>query len=891
MNNDIKRYGISILLVNSEKCKPGEIDTIIEEIFGIYRKTLDDLDQKDTSSDDETGYYRPINIDLLGYFDKAYLFLNEGFELTTRYLHPGSVLSRSSNSSEVFNFKITPGSIAFRGDESSKSIFSNIKSQRESNQYICISRAKVNSRHLFKGGGKVIGKIKSIITDIYKKTSRDGAAGLFVVESFGFHEFIILSFWNNYQDSIKFLLETRELQISNPAFEGYESFIDPQSFPVFDVFSTNFGLLKNDGLLSEQFDLFTGIGLKPGRSAEFFKVLKDEYGNEHDFDFHSMHGWLDCLIPNFYKKIGEIEKIRNLLLKLQPLTDRIHTNIYSKIEHDKENTSDYKEIIRGLLKKGSLQETKPESQNDLTVKFLIKNSRIKEVEFYLRELNLNYVVIQRLINSIINFNKCISERDNFPYFIRLKEYIDVILIDFVKESYELYFLDSTSEFFNIYDFENELILRVKGFETAFSNRYIHSRELAETSDINYAYKGGIQQYLVIYEYLFHSMHQFIFGKKKPGVSLYVSAYSNTLSWNHIMRMNIFQVYNPGLFLVVLAHEVSIHLFQKLIIECFGYINNGSAQKFSFLEKFNFKTNDILDGLQSLGMYDVQNQNPFVNYVFLNHFKFNPDDYSIDSTEGYNYRNNEVLKYLLTDKLTYHITFFKNLDLFVYWHLYFFFQLYGPPSRTKPSRDYRQFLATQIIRFYMLFSFLKKDLSENELKDDLKSALNKVVDITDFQDEFNYAVKSAREIIKYGNQESKSKVKPIEFLVNLYETIVDQESFESDFKGYDLKKFHVISIEDLREKGNGNISPQAISLEQRRCNYSYLKTYYEILPKIGWLSSVNETPANHDKTVYIDPNGGIHKVGEEMRELIYKTKMNYLQNIWHLSYISKGLEVN
>ncbi|MEZ5059662.1 MAG: hypothetical protein R2879_21735 [Saprospiraceae bacterium] len=890
MNNDIKRYGISILLVNSEKCKPGEIDSIIEEIFDIYRKTLYALDQKPFSEEKSSGYYYPVKIDLLGYFDKAYLFLNEGFELTTRYLHPGSVLSRSTDSSEVFNFKITPGSIAFPKEKTSLSIFNDIQEQRETNKYICISRAKVNSRHLFKGGGKVIGKIKSIINDIYKKHNQSNTKGVFIVESFGFHEFIILSFWNSYESSVKFLMETRELQISNPDFGDCMPFTDQNSFPVFDVFSTNFGLLSDEGLSSENFDLFTGIGLKPGRSVEFFSILKKEFEGLDELDFHSMHGWLDCLIPNFYKKIGDIEKIRDLMLKLQPLTDRVHTNIYSKANPKTKLKNSYRNVITELINKGDLIETESKEE-DLTKKFLIKNAKIKEVEYYLKELNLNYVVIQRLINSIINFNKCISERDNFPYFIRLKEYIDVILIDFVKESYELYFLDSVSEFFNIYDFENELILRVKGFETAFSNRYIHSRELAETSDINYAYKGGIQQYLVIYEYLFHSMHQFIFGKSKPGVSLYVSAYSHTLSWNHIMRMNIFQVYNPGLFLVVLAHEVSIHLFQKLIIECFGYKINGTSQEFKFLQKFDYDTQKILNGLQSLGMYDVQNQNPFMNFVFLNHFKFKPESYQIDPSIDDNYRNNEVLKYLLTDKLTYHITFFKNLDLFVYWHLYFFFQLYGPPTRQKPSRDYSQYLTTQIIRFYMLFSFLKKDLTNNELTESLKSALNKVVDTSDFIEEFNCAVKYAREIIDYGNTASKTNVKPLEFLLFLYETIAQDTDVENSFEGYDLRHFHKIPFNLLKEPEKDFLSTDAIRLEQRKCNYSYLKCYYEVLPKIGWYSSFNENPTHQNQTVYIDPNGGIHKIGEEKRELIYMLKQNYLQNIWHLSYLSKGLEIS
>ncbi len=865
-----KRIGVSILLVNSDKSDIKEIDNSIKNTFTTYQNSI-----RGQLISAESKYYEPIVVDLFGYFDKAYIYLNDDFELSNKYLHPCNVLiPDNDNMNEMYSYKIITGNIMYESANRLYEALENAFSKRNDEYYFFLTRIKINSLHLLCHGGKFINGVKQIIKEKYSK--EDKKEGIYVVESFGFHELVVFSFWDDIDAGTKFLFETSELNINDKQLNNKQIDFNNKSYNLLDMSSTIIGHLSDGEMNSKEWQLQSTLGIKPGYSKVFLKKV-DELMEGENIDFNLMLGWQDLISLDLYKNFTN-NKAHEFISKIKPYTDSIYTIVTKKLD-DKEKSELLEKSGNANIPNKSVYKVKP-----------FEKHKLRKLVDRLSDVGLNQVVTQRCINSILNFNKCISERESYPYFIHLWDYLDIFLFGYVEMFYELYVQKIQTkkgyDFMSIGQFETELITIVKGFENAFNNRYIHSKELAETSDTNHSYRGGIQQYLFIYEFLLSEMSKEIFQSERSGVSLYVSAYSQTVSYSYYMRMNIFQVYNPGLFLVVVSHEISIHMYNRFIMQSFQKEFNPNKEKdLRFLESTKLSIKEIMEGMKMLGYDKEENkseENPYYKLLF-DRFDESKDDNSKNKKDEENkYRNEQLFRYLLTDKITLCLTFFNNYELFVYWHLIYFYQLYG--DRRETNFEFVGHLRTLYLRFYMLLYHHKGMDSSQDYKNELKNIISKVIVEEGVDYQFFKAVSDAKEIIANQREENN-------FVNKIYRNVVNNKCREiksDSLKTYDYRSPKIIRKDDIE------ISEVSFMLRER--GYSYLKFYLDNFPRVIFTDdsdSYFEPLGNKEdnNAVHINRNGGMYIVGDKKREEVYNVKINYLQNIWHLSYLIKGQKIS
>jgi len=823
------RVGVSIILVNTNNGIDVEINDKINSIFNNYREYL----VKPFISD-KSHYYKPLSCNLFGHFDKAYIYLNDDFHLSNKYLHPSSTILSSDKKVSTFNFKLITGDYLETESEKSPSekLYYKFENYLESKVF-CLTRIKLNSKLLFTEGGKVVTTAKTEVSATLGEKSKS-----IVIESFGFHELVLFSFWDNIDDASISLQKIRDL-----TYKGKRLFVSS---------STMVGVNKNLNFNEYKWNwkLTTILSVRPGYLNKVVSIIDDSIKNKN-FKYQSLFGWQDLIVEDLYKELGSQKEINCLIKKLNKYVESIQTAVSVRNISFEDDINEFDEI-------------------DFEIEnYLIKQSEINEINSKLLHIGINQVVIHRIINSISNFNKCISEPDNFPYFLLLRKYLIKQIIENIKNIYNSVYQGILIGYVSIIDVEAELVQIIKGFETAFTNRYIHSKELAEFSDINASYKGGIQQYLIVYEYLYNSMYSIVYQEADPDVTLVVSGNSQTVSWPFYMKMNIFQVYDPGLFLVVLAHEVSIHIYEKLLMECFiEAFDDGSSIFFSLFDK---KIKRILNGHAKLGY--TKSENPY----FIKLYDMFPVAYTENVNEAVQFRNEETYKYFLTDLITLNVTFNRDIDLFLYWHVIYFCQLYGL-SESNPGiegdKSYSGHLKSILVRFLLLLNYLNENRS-------LKEIIESIMDFKYFEEEYLIALVDSQDIIA----ESETN----KYIIYLFEQIIKDENIQIiDFE----KTFNITHIDYT--------TPYAIHKEeienrgyipyQRFCGYSYLKCFQNEFPNIKTSQNINFKSKNINKeenVVFINNNGNISLSGDNQRELAYNFKINYVQNMWHLSNLEKS----
>jgi|GEM_PF-1921474 len=911
----LNQIGVSILLVNTDSGDSETINQTIEKIFEAYRYKKSNF--YNSNDLEESNLYKPLSFNSFGYFDKIYIFFNDSFDLTNQYLHPNSPLLKTIETDEElinqhFKFKVLTGSISSK-DNCEKSLLNStykamedcLPSKKKDNKfnYAFLTRLKVNSLALFENGGKVIGDIKKKLEKNYNSlVFAEEPKGIHCVESFGFNELIIVTFWKDIKRGCDFLHKIRNLDIASICNKSnYSSEITKMN--VFDSCSTNVGYLNTDfSELDSDVNLSTLISVKPGNAKKVIEHVK-----EYEL-LRTLFGWQDFEIKDLYKELQSVDEIHNFLREIKPYTESISTLVTYPYKNDEDQSKQIENLFTGI----------PEN-------YRFQTNQITDLVNKLNLLNINQVVIQRVKNSILNFNKSISEPDNFPYFFFLKEFIQVNIFEVTNNFITIYksgFTDSNGfNYVSIQEVENQIIKYVRIFEVCFNNRYLHSKELAETTEVNSSFRGGIQQYLLIYEDMFRMMHRFIFKKEKPAATLYVSSYPKTESWSFCMRMNIFQVYNPGLYLVILPHEVSIHYYTFLTEQIFAYVSSPKQQKPPLLKnltigsmslepKKQLSTRDVFKSLALISNFEKEY--PWGEYL-TDYYKTTIEKIKFDDKVQI---FKIYLQYLLPDIVTLKTTFYKDFSLFIYWHLVYFLQLFG--NRQSNNFEYVGNLRTILARFILLKYFVKTflesdtecenkqetlDFSSESLEgiaQEIEELIETIVQIPGLNKELNKAADDIKALINHNIFNETSQFIISSSLVLTEQFLVEKETLAELEFHEEHNHFHLISKNELFKLAKTDDAKiNRIFEYQRLLSFKYLsffkEEYSEIILTDDNMLFNYSVESNDSKNqcyknkLFINTSGSINVKGLVERQKIYTLKINYLQNVWHLSNLHKSIK--
>lgn len=915
----IHRIGISLLLVNTDE--PGD-DSVTETIFQIFDRYKEKNQERLGTQSISSELYTPIELELFGTFDKLFVFLQDDNELINQYLHPQSTLLSNATNNQgkevLFRYKTITGSFSERTDTPLKKAefltrkFEKIQEleDQKNASVVFLSRIKIGTPHLIKGGGKLLDAVKEALKNLKNKDPkyRKYCKSFILIESFGFHELVLLSSWEHFTEGVTFLKEAREMLPDDiKALLNTESrSIDDSLFfelsePIFDLFSSSLAFKEKIEHFKDKdhIEFHSVFGIRPGGTKTFREAIRNTFSRFEEPNIQLLLGWKDYMVDQIFS--GKYDYKKEIAPFFEEASQiQIVDNRETVVSMDFNAIEQYLDGHSHLSKTRGADYAKADFGNSqaLRERFLIRQETIIRFDRELRSIGINQAVIQRGLNAISNFNKSILDRENFTYFHSLYNYIHHNLIRFSSTHHilisEEWQEDSGPEadhlFFSVEHIEEELIKIIKGFETAFSNRYIHSRELSEISDTNYAYRGGIQQYLLIFEYLLSSYHKRIFYTDNSSVSLYVTGYSKTTSTLYNMRMNIFQVYNPGLFLVILSHEVVIHIFHKIIMA--GFLDKVQATPSKNSKKFlkSIGCDDqeyLLDVLKLANQYSKIEKNPF--YKDLNKFYGDRLISQKDDQGGVHDHNHhhetEIAVYYFTDLITLEITFLGNKDIFIYWHLIYFFQLFG----VRPSRDrrYTEELVSFLLRLYLIFKHENPD-SPQQVRSKFKAIITKHLRNVDNLD-------SLMDVIFDEYKKLYIEGKPFKVAHSLSNHMTSKfERPDIQPEKRETAQFNHITDDSIFD-GKGNIDKGSEFMIQRKIGFTYLSDIHSrfnniFIEKRGRLFDPKKY--RNESALIVGQNGGISFNSSADKEEgidrieVFEARMNFYQRLWHLCQKSK-----
>jgi len=937
-NNNYALLGFGMVLANSSQHKISDLDKDISNTFREYRKQrileLDvfnndeviDEEYKNVINEkiDSWQFYNPISYTLIGNFSKCYTYLLDSYNFNNKYLHPQNILNVNTLEDGygiLYNYKVLTGSIfvdlSKKKESSHKAYLDDIKNKisqehpQSNTKFVKITRIKVNSLLLYGNGGSFLAAVRNKLYQlsedhIGKFSNYVQYRDALVIEAFGFNEIIVVTTWDCISHFNNFILEVRRLDLSDIESPVDDSklyhyslskhvrdlskiseempletaTVEPSSFThIIDRCSSMIcmsidynlnNLYKNYfASTNKELKILTTLSVKTG----YIKLIKDAIDNISNggINIKLLYGWQDLGCEDLYKDMTSSD-IKNFLDKYPQVIEHTYSVILSDLTDD----------IDGFL---GFNKKRYEYYRNKR----FKNSEIRLLVKKMKVIGISSVVIQRTLYTITNFNKCISEPENFCFFIELRQYLDSLVFEEVESLYlqrvsklkihrepkerpspEAKFV--SDNVLNITSIERDLIITLKGFETAFTNRFIHSKDLAETSDVNYSYRGGIQQYLLIYEFINDLVTKSVFKSEDNPSTLYVSAYTHTESFPQYMRLNIFQIHEPLLFVSILMHEVTVHSFQRVIHNIFYREVNRKNSESSSLFDDTVSDEYFIKTLFEMG-YDDD----------TNYFKYLCQLYGLTERKVTDKYLSSTLLYFLTDILLLKSQFNNDIQLFLYWMMIQFQQV--SDNQSKLDHTFRESLVHFLMRMRYILSECSSSSEDIKLYesylDDFKW---KEVDI-----DADYVL---NQILKTDNSfvELISKLESILTPTNIDDNLVNSYAQNIENLNIDTDTWK-IKREEFEHDSKFERSAMSHYIG---ITYQYLKYYQINFPKIkiikthrvGTSESINSKDAqDYSSALFVDSLGGIEVKGVNTEKVI-QLKIKYLQAMWHLAHIAQ-----
>jgi hypothetical protein len=919
MTAEYNSSGIFLSLISSPKNRnPQKFfeDEFKNGLFENYRKKFI---ENEVSSDNR--YYLPKSYYLFGDFDIAIISLIDDLNFSNKIFHPAYY---NKIASEHFGYQIITGVISNTFNESIPTLSDNtFLLKKDKFPLIGITKLKINNGLLI-GSGLYL---KELLYYYFLAAKKNNSSSfeLIVFESFCSNEMGIIFFSDSYETIIKYILEFREIKLSE--LESYEkntykkviescllnSFIGDKKNNISHshVFSKTHTILgydmewltspnsfipiKNE---SKNIRIVQNWDIKPGHLNDFLKIANDKDDIEIDtFEIPIGEGTLLTKFNTNNKELPDIFHSFKDLLKedsiknIEDHIDKVRTSIYIKDE----------DILKQTEKQTLISEHT--HVTSILKKYIFEKDRIKTIQKKLTSINISYILQNRILRMFRNYNDGMLDSLLFGYFIELKGFMDFI---------ESYILNDAEQIENLNYIHNILGEFVNVFERAYNNRYQQSYKTINYADINLEYNGGIHQLISCYDSAFKSILSKL-GEDKPIGIAQVSSYESVSSIKYDINLNSFHVFMPELFASLIMKETSNFYYRRAK-------NNFSYENGLFLNRdedgyLKMKSIRIIleDKLKQTGP-DVK-----INSILIN---------SITNT---------FFNYIITDMFTYRIGYNNNIDLYYHW----FFCTYLQDTRMLNTNGeiYNISLLTQILRLVLLFNKDEHKILSNPPSDKInkrtwntlyticlkfKENLFEIKEINDWFKEIedivivvehSFLVKSngnsiRKDIFQYHNYKvdiainhdmmhSRSpQKKAIENMLNNYKNDYDtakrkinseikkkKEKIEEYYHLFENKinKGEIIYYDEYMNKIPEslfiiilsycliNIFYKAMKLSDDGKNYK-IKMYSE-----------NKTPSSF---ISIDSLGGMYVPKQNDRFQFFKQRLAFVETLWHYSMLYK-----
>ena len=952
-----------MLLANSSQNKLVDLDNEILKTFVQYKsrkKAYKFVEDDQISSKDEAaknhndslkGFYDPISETLLGNFDKLYYYLHEDHEINNRHLHPQNVWF---DHQILYNYKLLSGVLYIKPEDEDevKTIFSSTSNEQlgykttstlRPHKFSIVTRLKINSLQLYGNGGSMVSLVRKKIYQLCEDHTFDSINNYrqyhncMVVEAFGFNELIVITRWNCHTCAHNFVNELKVLKLEDLSsdelakdlskcknnsyvthqckikeYEDDEIKIEEVFANVFDRSSSMLSLnnrqtineindhCQNHNTGNDQLSaqIMTTWSVKNANND----ALSKNYPNH---DLLGLYGWQDIGFLDYIDKKPNVKAVIEDIDQYANVVDHTYSLVYSKIN---DHTIPPKDPDPEDLRK--IQQIE-KARYDFFKTFQFDTSTLREAVDMMQEIGISHVVIQRTIYAITNFNKCITESENFCFFVELRRYIQTHILNTIKRWHKViedpkYITaddqdtkwpskeaqESKELIYRIDTIESDLITTLKGFETTFTNRFIHSKDLAEISDVNYSYRGGIQQYLIIFEYLNDLISNVLLGDENYSSTLYVSAYTQTESYHNYVRLNIFQIYEPALYISILNHEVSIHALSRII----SYIFSSSKTNIITNEHDMLKgrkVKDVLTLISKLG-YELDSKE----------YRALCDQHNINIDKKSDGRNfyAAAQQYLLADYLLLRLQYCDDTHLFIYWHIIQHIQSSGRANWIE--RTMRKKRVMLLFRFLLLIQNLKSGDSTDTIN--YLKTLTSDLGWEDALQDANYLYKKYVEDDNFDFLEMVKSTQELADILSpdyLDDQIIEELKTKYPDPKIDTNTWHIARNEyygpDIKDEEEQSKFVTHQSLKSYiSISYSYLKYYHKSFPNIlpYRYESVTTAPTSikectsRKNTICVDTQGGLSVLGTKNRLNVIQMKIKFLQTMWQLAHLHQRVKL-